>query len=175
LVDRLVEYYAVEIENALLKGVDAIQFGDDFGTQQSLLLSPKAWRRFFIPRYEVLMEPVRKGGKRIFFHSCGQIGPILDDLRLIGVDAIWPQLPLFDHRQLAQRCREMGLSVQLHPDRGDLMQRATPQQVRDYVLHLVDEFDCLNGGSWLYLEIDPGFPWENVQALFETAMELRPN
>ncbi len=45
LVDRLVEYYAVEIENALLKGVDAIQFGDDFGTQQSLLLSPNVWRR----------------------------------------------------------------------------------------------------------------------------------
>jgi hypothetical protein len=37
----------------------------------------------------------------------------------------------------------------------------------------VNEFDCLSGGSWLYLEIDPGFPWANVRALFETAMELR--
>ena len=56
---------------------------------------------------------------------------------------------------------------------GDLMQRGTPAQVRDYVLRLVDEFDPLAGGAWLYLEIDPGFPWANVEALVETAMELR--
>ena len=53
------------------------------------------------------------------------------------------------------------------------MQRGTPQDVRAAVLELVDTFDCLSGGSWLYLEVDPGFPWENVRALFETAMELR--
>jgi hypothetical protein len=45
--------------------------------------------------------------------------------------------------------------------------------VRSYLLRLVDELDCLSGGSWLYLEVDPGFPWPNVQALFETAMQLR--
>jgi hypothetical protein len=37
----------------------------------------------------------------------------------------------------------------------------------------VEEFDCLSGGAWLYLEVDPGFPWDNVRAMFETAMELR--
>lgn len=173
LADRLVEYYTVMIENALLKGADAIQVGDDFGTQQGLLLSPQAWRRFFIPRYQALFEPVRRHGKRIFFHSCGQIEPLLEDLRLLGTDAIWPQLPLFDHRRLAHRCRDLGLAIQLHPDRGDLMQHATPGQVREYLLRLVEEFDCSSGGSWLYLEVDPGFPWENVQAMFETAMELR--
>ena len=63
--------------------------------------------------------------------------------------------------------------MQLHPDRGDLMQRGTPEQVRDYVLRLVEAFGTANGGSWLYLEVDPGFPWANVEALFEVAMELR--
>jgi hypothetical protein len=53
------------------------------------------------------------------------------------------------------------------------MQRATPQQVRTYLMRLVEEFACLSGGSWLYLEVDPGFPWANVQAMFETVMELR--
>jgi hypothetical protein len=31
--------------------------------------------------------------------------------------------------ELKNRCRDLGISVQLHPDRGDLMQRGTPQQV----------------------------------------------
>ena len=63
--------------------------------------------------------------------------------------------------------------LQLHPDCGELLTRGRPQQVRDYVRRLVEEFDILSGGSWLYLEIDPGFPWTNVEALFDAAMELR--
>jgi uroporphyrinogen decarboxylase len=173
LADRLVEYNAVIIENALALGADAVSVGDDFGTQQALMLSPKTWRRFFLPRYQALFEPVKRAGKRIFFHSCGQIQAILPDLRAAGVDAIWPQLQIFDLPELARTCRDLGLAVQLHPDRGDLLQRATPQQVRDAIVRLVETFDCCSGGSWLYLEVDPGFPWPNVQAMFETALELR--
>ena len=89
------------------------------------------------------------------------------------MNAIWPQLPLFDLRDLAKRCRDLRLAVQLHPDRGDLMQRRGPADVRAYIHKMLDDFDTRSGGSWLYIEIDPGFPWPNVQALFETAMELR--
>jgi hypothetical protein len=55
------------------------------------------------------------------------------------------------------------------------MQRGTPAQIRDYVLRLLDTFDTANGGSWLYIEIDPGFPWKNVEALFSVAREVRGN
>ncbi len=173
LADLLMEYSAVQIENALAVGADAVSVGDDFGTQQALLMSPKVWRRFFKPRYRALLEPAVQAGKAILFHSCGHIELILEDLREVGANAIWPQLPLYDHRELARRCRDLGLAVQMHPDRGELMQRGTPQQVRDYVLRLVDEFATCSGGSWLYLEIDPGFPWPNVEALYEAAIELR--
>jgi hypothetical protein len=173
LADLLVEYYSVVIDNALAVGCDAISVGDDFGTQQALMISPKAWRRFFLPRYQALFKPVKQAGKRIFFHSCGRIERILPDLREAGADAIWPQLPLFNHRELSRLCRDLGLAVQLHPDRGELLQRATSQDVRSYLFRLMEDFDCLSGGSWLYLEIDPGFPWENVRTLYETAIELR--
>jgi hypothetical protein len=161
------------IANALAVSADAIAVGDDFGTQQAMMMSPKVWRRFYKPRYRTLLEPIVKAGKRVFFHSCGCIGPILADLAEVGADAIWPQLPLFDHRDLARCCRELGLAVQMHPDRGELMQRRSPRDVREYLLRLVDEFETLSGGSWLYLEVDPGFPWENVKAMYETMMELR--
>jgi len=173
LADLLLEYNLRLVENALAVGTDAIAVGDDFGTQQAMMMSPVAWRRFFLPRYGELFAPILRAGVKIFFHSCGVIGPILEDLRALGVDAVWPQLPLYDHHSLARRCRELGLAVQLHPDRGDLLQRATPQQVRSYILRLIEEFDSLSGGSWLYLEVDPGFPWENIKAMFEAARELR--
>lgn len=172
VADLVTDYAEGCVRHHLAVGADAIQFGDDFGTQQAPLFPPAVWRRFFKPRYERLCAPIRQAGKKIFFHSCGQIAPLLDDLADLGVDAIWPQLPLFDQRELARRCRSLGLAVQLHPDRGDLMQRGTPQDVRDYIARLLENFGTASGGSWLYLEVDPGFKWENVQALFECAMLL---
>jgi len=81
------------------------------------ILSPNVWRRFFKPRYKTLFEPVLKAGKNIFFHSCGQITPLLEDFKELGVTAIWPQLSVFDLKQLAKLSKNLQLTVQLHPDR----------------------------------------------------------
>jgi len=173
LADLIAEHCAACVARALAIDADAVAFGDDFGTQRGPIVSPRTWRRFFKPRYQALLAPIVRADKSVFFHSCGQIDWMLDDLREIGVRAIWPQLPLFDLPELARRCRQLGLAVQLHPDRGDLMQRGTPADVRDYVLRMIDAMGTMEGGSWLYVEIDPGFPWANVEALFDVARELR--
>lgn len=172
IADIILAHQAACVQHAIAIDADAVAFGDDFGTQNGPLFSPEVWRRFFAPRYRTLFDPLRQAGKKIFFHSCGRLGYVLDDLRELGVDVIWPQLPAYDLPELARWCRTSGMAIELHPDRGDLMQRGTPQQVRDHVLHLVDLFDSASGGSILYLEVDPGFPWPNVEALFHTAMEL---
>ena len=173
ITDRVHAYNQALVRHSLLLGSDAVSFGDDLGTQNALMISPDAFRRFFKPRYRELFAPAVSAGRGVFFHSCGQVTAVLEDLREVGVTAIWPQLPLYDLRDLARRCRDLGIAVQLHPDRGDLMQRGTPTQVRDYVLRLLDLFDTAHGGSWLYLEVDPGFPWKNVEALFGVAQEVR--
>jgi hypothetical protein len=167
------EYNMALARYALLLGCDAVAFGDDLGTQNALMVSPGAFRRFFKPRYKELFEPIQRAGQKVFFHSCGQVTEVLEDLRKVGVTALWPQLPLYNLRELARRCRDLGIAVQLHPDRGELMQRGSPGQVRDYVLRLLDTFDTAHGGSWLFIEVDPGFPWANIEALFSVAMEVR--
>jgi hypothetical protein len=173
LMDRLVEHQQASLANGVASGADAVAVGDDFGTQQSLIFGMETWRHYFKPRYQRLLAPVVAARKKIIFHSCGAISELLPEMAALGVSAVWPQLPLFDHRELAKRCRDLGLALLLHPDRGDLLQRARPQQVRDYLLRLVDEFRILDGGAWLYLEVDPGFPWPNVEIMFRTAMEMR--
>lgn len=173
LADMIMEGVAVQVSHSLALDVDGVTFGDDFGTETSLLLSPDTWRTFFKPRYKALMEPVVRAGKKVFFHCCGQVSELLEEFREVGVDVIWPQLPVYDLPELSTRCRDLGLALELHPDRGEMMQNGTPEDVKNYVRNLVDTFDPLSGGSWLYIEIDPGFPWRNVEALFEIAMELR--
>lgn len=173
IADMVLEYCKGCVAHSLALGVDGISFGDDHGTQEAMIVSPQVFRRFFKPRYRELFEPVRRAGKPVFFHVCGHVLPILEDLKDVGAQVIWPQLNAYDLPELIRVCRDLELCVELHPDRGELMQRGTPQQIRDYVLRLVDRFDSAHGGSWLYLEVDPGFPWENVVALFEVARELR--
>ncbi len=173
LEDAVAGHCAGCVRRALALGVDGVAFGDDFGTRSSLLMSLDDWRRFFKQRYDGLFSPVRRAGKPVFFHCCGKVDELLEEFAALGVAAIWPQLTVFDLPDLARRCRDLGLAVQLHPDRGELMQRGTPQDVREHVLRLIEIFDTPSGGSWLYIEIDPGFPFPNVEALFETAVELR--
>ncbi|MFC1718572.1 uroporphyrinogen decarboxylase family protein, partial [Candidatus Poribacteria bacterium] len=173
IADIILESDKAHVHRSLMLDVDGVAFGDDLGTQNSLMISPTAFRQFFKPRYRELFEPIFRANKHICFHSCGEISSVLEDLREVGVDSIWPQLSLYDLPELAKRCGDLGISVQLHPDRGDLMQRGTPEEIHDYVCRLMDTFDTANGGSWLYIEIDPGFPYANVEALFDSAMELR--
>lgn len=173
IADKIAAYTEARVRRSLALDVDAVAFGDDFGTQSAMLIAPDVWRRFFKPRYKALFEPITRAGKHVFFHSCGMILDILEDLREIGMTALWPQLPLFDWVELSKRCRELGIALQLHPDRGDLMQRDVPGNVRTYVHKMVETFNTARGGSWVYIEIDPGFLYENIEALFETVMELR--
>jgi hypothetical protein len=173
LADMVTDYMEGCVRHSLALGADAVQFGDDFGTQQAPIFPPEVWRRFFKPRYAKLTEIIKGAGARVFFHSCGQIAPLLQDFADLGVDAVWPQLPLYDQRDLARRCRDLGIAVLLHPDRGDLMQRASAERVGAYLRDLLEAFRTDQGGSWLYIEVDPGFLWENARALFELARGLR--
>lgn len=173
LADRITAYRLAEIEYFLARGVDAIQFGDDFGTQAGLMLSPRIIRRFFIPRYRRLVEPILAAGKRVFFHTCGCDRAILDDLASLGIHAIWPQLNAYNPGEVAAWSRSARVAVAIHPDRGGLMVESTPEAVRRAVHELVEEFRIAEGGSWLYVEIDSGFPLANVRALIETIGAMR--
>lgn len=76
------------IEQALKLPVDCFKFGDDWGTQQGLLVSPSVWRKVFKPRYAEQFAMIHNAGKKVWFHSCGQVYEILEDLIEVGVDVI---------------------------------------------------------------------------------------
>jgi hypothetical protein len=68
--------------------VDALQFSDDWGTQRRLMISPAMWRRLFRPRYAEQFARIRRAGKKVWFHSCGNVFSILGDLIEIGADVL---------------------------------------------------------------------------------------
>lgn len=71
--------------------LDLIILADDLGTQNSLLISPRTYRTLLKPLHAELFALVRQHSRaRIFFHSDGDIFPLLDDLVEIGVQVLNP-------------------------------------------------------------------------------------
>ncbi|MBI4790048.1 MAG: hypothetical protein HY782_23685 [Chloroflexi bacterium] len=71
--------------------IQVFRTGDDLASQTGLLFSPKIFRTLLKPVYKAYFEFVRsKTHAKIFFHSCGNVTPLIDDLAEIGVDIINP-------------------------------------------------------------------------------------
>ncbi|HLO17072.1 MAG TPA: uroporphyrinogen decarboxylase family protein [Anaerolineales bacterium] len=76
-------------------GVDMIWLGDDVGTQNAMLISPKMWRRFFKPRMANFIAELKAINPqvKVAYHSDGNIYPIIPDLIEIGLDVLNPVQP----------------------------------------------------------------------------------
>ena len=68
------------------KGVDAIWFGDDFGTQTSLIIPQDVFREQLKPFYTRMIDRFRKANPDIIpiLHCDGAVADLLDDIREIG-------------------------------------------------------------------------------------------
>lgn len=76
------------IDQAVKLPVDCICFGDDWGAQDGLLISPRVWRKVFRPRYADQFARIRRAGKKVWFHTCGNVWDIIPDLIELGVDVL---------------------------------------------------------------------------------------
>ena len=173
MMDLLTDYYEKQIQALIRLGVDCIRFADDFGTQTNLIFSPEIFRTHFKPRYERLMKPIRDAGIKIMFHSCGMVEPLFPEFADLGVSAIWPQIPVYDMQHLADTLRDMRIALAIHTDRAHTVTRGTPEDIRALVKREFEIFRPDKGGSWFYLEVDNGMPFENVQALVEAVYSYR--
>jgi len=65
--------------------------GTDFGAQGGMFISPESYREFYKPYHRVFNDWVHENTNwKVFFHTCGSIVPILDDLIEVGVDILNP-------------------------------------------------------------------------------------
>jgi len=71
--------------------VDIIKIGDDLGTQESLMISPKMYREILKPVHADFISFIKARTKaKIFFHSDGDVAPLIEDFIEMGVDILNP-------------------------------------------------------------------------------------
>lgn len=77
------------------KGVDAIWFGDDFGTQMSLIMDPYTFRNQLKPVYTKMINRFKEANPDIIpiLHCDGAVAELLDDIREMGFEVFNPVQP----------------------------------------------------------------------------------
>lgn len=104
LLDAIADWNIAVARRALEHDIDAVYFGDDWGSQRGLLTGLRSWRRFVLPRIRRMYGAVRGAGRQVFIHSCGDVDELFPDLVEAGVTCFNPFQPeVMDVHALAGR------------------------------------------------------------------------
>jgi uroporphyrinogen decarboxylase len=172
LLDAICDYNCARVEQALEHEIDAVHFGDDWGSQRGLIMGPDLWRRFIMPRLERQYSLAKAKGKAVTIHSCGKITDVIPDLISIGLDMFNPFQPeVMDVYEMKRVYGDRlsfwgGVSIQ------QLLPFGTPQEVKDTCRRLMREIGRDGGYVIAPAHAIPGDAKpENIAALMEVVEE----
>jgi len=157
--------------------LDVVMEADDYGTQESQLVSPEIFRSLVKPRLKRLIEHIRNLAPRvkILFHSCGAVRPIIPDFIEIGIDALNPVHVNAEGMEPAGLKRDFGRELCFWGggiETQSVLPHGTAQEVKDSVRRNAEAL--APGGGWVFNtihNIQPDVPPENLMAMWEALRE----
>ena len=177
LMDRLLEVHLENLRTVLeLAGdrLDMIYTYDDVATKDSLMISPKMWRKYIKPRHQQIIDLAHSYNKPVMYHCDGSIYRLIPELIDMGVDLLNPIQPDAKDMDAAQLKEEFGSRLSFHGglDIIEVLPRGTIEEV---VAETRRQAAVLgkDGGYILCSShhIQPDTPVENVLAMYRP--ELR--
>jgi len=178
IIQKVSDFYyelAVRFFEAVGDKIDIFFFGDDMGTQLSLLISLKHWREYCKPRIHRFLELGRQANLKTMFHSCGAVRELIPDLVELGLDALNPIQVAANGMDLAELKSEFGEKLTFHGciDHQHILPHGSENEVRKEIRRVIDIMSpgggfCLAASHDLMLG---DFPVENVIAMYNEAFE----
>lgn len=168
LLDAICDFNLRVLDIALEYPFDGYYFGDDWGQQKGLIMGPKHWRTFIKPRVARMYDRVRRSGRFVVQHSCGDIHELFPDLIEIGLNVYQTFQPeIYD---VVATKREFGKDLAFWG--GISTQRVLPWVTPDEVKRIAREMMSTLGAGGGYIAAPthaiPGdVPPENIVALVE--------
>ena len=174
--EKIINFYLEANEifyNATANKIDAVLIGDDVGSQNGLMISPKIFRDFVLPGTKKLVSQAKDYGLKVIFHSCGSIYDIIPDLIKIGVDAIHPMQVEAKDMNPWKLKKDFGKSVSFCGgiDAQHFLVNEKPKYVKKNVLEIKKIFPTGLIISPSHEVILPDIPPENIEALFRAVKE----
>ena len=157
--------------------VDVVTVADDYGTQSSQLISPRMFRQQVKPHLKRLLERLKvlaPEAKR-FFHSCGNVRPIIPDFIEIGVDILNPVHTRAEGMDPLALKREFGRDLVFWGggvDTQGVLPYGTPQDVWEDVRRNIRTL--APGGGYVFNtvhNVQADVPPENLIAMWDAWRE----
>ena len=169
LISMVLDYNMKLAELWVNTGVDIVWFGDDLGTQRSLMISPDMFRKYIKPCYEKIFGFLKEHGVYVYMHSDGRIVEIMEDLMECGVDVVNPQIGPNKPQELAKYKGRVCMDVDL--DR-QLFSLRKPLEVEEHIIECISALRHERGGLMIYAECEPETPLYNIETICATLSEI---
>jgi uroporphyrinogen decarboxylase len=153
--------------------VDGFFFGNDFGTQSSLICGPEQFDQFLLPWLMRFTQQGKAYGYQVILHSCGSIHAVIERLIAAGVQCLHPLQALAAKMDAETLARDFKGRIAFMGgiDAQQLMTSGTPEQIRADVRRVKELLGPNLIISPSHEAILPNVPPANVQALIEAAQE----
>jgi uroporphyrinogen decarboxylase len=151
--------------------VDGFFFGNDFGTQRDLFISPAHFDEFVLPWIQRLVRQAKAHGYQVLLHSCGSVYRLIDRFVAAGIECLHPLQARAGNMTAEVLAREWGgrLAFLGGVDTQELLVHGTPQEIRAEVQRLKRIFGPHYIVSPSHEALLPNIPPENVFAMAEEA------
>jgi uroporphyrinogen decarboxylase len=180
LLDKLLERhldFLSKICEAVGDIVEIIKFGDDLGTNTGPFMPPEIYNEFFRPRHKILCDYVKANSSaHTMLHCCGGIYELIPELIEAGFEILNPVQINAVNMEPERLKNEFGAEITFWGggcNTQSILNRATPQQVKDHVSHNLEIFS--KGGGYVFNTVHnimPDVPPENIMAMFEALEEF---
>ncbi|HJX41939.1 MAG TPA: uroporphyrinogen decarboxylase family protein [Anaerolineales bacterium] len=154
--------------------LEAVGFGDDFGSQGGLQISPAMFRERIKPHLARIYAAAHAGSKaKVFLHSCGSVVELIEDFIQIGVDVLNPVQTSAAGMEPEGLKRRFGGRMVFWGGGADvqrILPLGSPSEVRRDVRRRLEIF--APDGGFVFAPIhnlQADVPPENVEAMYEEA------
>ena len=171
--EYLCEYIRLAIRAGAAEYCDFFWTGDDFATENALMLSPELWRKLVKPYLKEAFGIAKSAGMYTLFHSCGAVWEVYADFIDIGIDSHIGVQTSCKNMDAASLSREIGgkLVVFGGVDAQTTLVKCTPGEVYEETRRNMAAFE--NCGGYVVSNSHhglPDIPGENIMAMAKAAM-----
>ena len=179
IIDHVVDY-EIEATRRFLEAADGLiditYFGNDFGTQRGLFISPRMYEQFIRQPLRRFFDLSHAYGCKVMKHSCGAVRGILPAFIEDGVDILDPVQVNAADMALPGLVRDYGGRLCFHGglDTQTTLPFGTAREVRDQVRSFRDL--TRKGGGYILCgsqEFIEDIPLDNIVAMYDENARAR--
>ncbi|MCM8769104.1 MAG: hypothetical protein NC911_05450 [Candidatus Omnitrophica bacterium] len=177
IIQRIVDFETKATEKFLTacRGLlDITYFGNDFGTQRGLVISPEHWEKFFRRPLKQFFDLSHDFGCKVMFHSCGSVRAIIPSLIEDGLDILEPVQTAAVGMDLPSLVRDFshlsfhgGISTQTTLPFGTKEQ--VQNEVRSFIRLTREKGGYILGSSQELIE---DIPLENILTMYDVNLRI---